>query len=47
MWVPSLGWEDPGEGTWQPTPAVLPRKSHAQGSLVDYSPWGCKGSDMT
>jgi len=24
-----------------------PEKFHGQGSLVDYSPWGCKESDMT
>ena len=27
---------------WQPTPVFLPGKSHGQGSLVDYSPWGHK-----
>ena len=26
----------------QPTPVVLPGKSHRQRSLVGYSPWGCK-----
>ena len=25
----------------------LPGKSHGQRSLMDYSPWGCKESDMT
>ena len=25
----------------------LPGKSHGQRSLVGYSPWGCKESDMT
>ena len=35
----SLGWDDPLE----PTPVFLPRKSHGQGSLVGYSPWGRKG----
>ena len=25
---------------WQPTPVLLPRKSHGQRSLVGYSPWG-------
>jgi len=25
----------------------LPGKSHGQRSLVGYSPWGCKKSDMT
>ena len=32
---------------WQPTPVLLPGKSHEQRSLVGYSPWGCKESDMT
>ena len=32
---------------WQPTPIFLPGKSHGQRSLVGYSPWGCKESDMT
>ena len=31
---------------WQPTPVLLPGKSHGQRSLVGYSPWGCKESDM-
>ena len=30
---------------WQPTPVLLPGKSHGQRSLVGYSPWGCKESD--
>ena len=25
---------------WQPTPVVLPGKSHGRRSLVGYSPWG-------
>ena len=29
------------------TPVLLPGKSHGQRSLVGYSPWGCKESDMT
>ena len=32
---------------WQPTSVFLPRKSHGWRSLVGYSPWGCKESDMT
>ena len=32
---------------WHPTPVLLPGKSHGQRSLVGYSPWGCKESDMT
>ena len=31
----------------QPTPVLLPGKFHEQGSLVGYSPWGHKESDMT
>jgi len=31
----------------QPTPVLLPEKSHGQRSLVGYSPWGCKESDTT
>ena len=31
----------------QPTPVLLPGKSHGQRSLVGYSPWGCKESDTT
>ena len=33
----------PGE----PTPVFLPQKSHGQRSLMGYSPWGHKESDMT
>ena len=32
---------------WQPTPALLPGKFHGQRSLVGYSPWGGKESNMT
>ena len=32
---------------WQPTPVLLPGKSHRRRSLVGCSPWGCRGSDMT
>ena len=32
---------------WQPTPVLLPRKSHGQRSLVGCSPWGRKELDMT
>ena len=32
---------------WQPTPVLLPGKSHGLRSLVSYSPWGCKELDMT
>ena len=32
---------------WQPTPVLLPGKSHGQGSLVGCSPWGREESDTT
>ena len=32
---------------WQPTPVLLPGKSHGWRSLVGYSPWGCKELDTT
>ena len=32
---------------WQPTPILLPEKSHEQRSLVGCSPWGRKELDMT
>ena len=35
IWVQSLGWDDPLERKWQPTPVFLPGKFHGQGSLVD------------
>ena len=43
---------DPGLGrspvrAWQTTPAFLPGESRGQRSLVGYSPWGHKESDMT
>ena len=37
----------PGEGNWQPTPVLLPGKSHGWRSVIGYSPWGHKESDMT
>ena len=33
--------------TWQPIPVLLPGKSHGWRSVVGYSPWGHKESDMT
>ena len=40
-------WEDTLERKWQPTPVLLPGKFHGLRSLVGYSPWGYKESDMT
>ena len=42
MQVPS-----PGGGNGNPLPVFLSGESHGQGSLVGYSPWGCKELDMT
>ena len=42
-WVGKIPWRR----KWQPTPVLLPGKSHGQRSLVGYSPWGRKESDMT
>ena len=43
LWVGKI----PGRKKWQSTPVFLPGKSHAQRSLVGYSPWGCEELDMT
>ena len=32
---------------WQPTPVSLPGESHGQRSLVGYSPWDHRESDVT
>ena len=32
---------------WQPTPVLLPGKSHGRRSLAGYSPWGRQESDTT
>ena len=37
---PSVGMI-PWRGKWQPAAVFLNGKSHRQGSLVGYSPWGC------
>ena len=37
----------PPKRQWQPTPVLLPGKSHGRRSLVGCSPWGCEESDMT
>ena len=37
----------PWSRKWRPAPAFLPGIFHGQGSLVGYSLWGCKESDMT
>ena len=51
MWAPSLGQEDPLEmpwkREWQPSLVFLMGKIHGQRSLVGYSAWDPKDSDMT
>ena len=47
-WVRSLGWEDPLEDSMATHTSILAwRIPHGQKSLVGYSPWGRKESDMT
>ena len=36
-----------GYRQWQPTPVLLPGKSHGRRSLVGCSPWGCEESNTT
>ena len=46
--VPSLGQEySLEEGHVNPSPIFLPGESHEQRSLMSYSPWGGRESDMT
>ena len=40
-------WEMVRRRQWQPTPVLLPGKSHGQSSLVGYSPWGREELDTT
>ena len=42
-WVRKIPWRR----EWQPTPVLLPGKSHGQRSLVGYSPWGHVELDVT
>ena len=42
-WVGKIPWR----WKWPLTPVLLPGKSPGQRSLVGYSPWGHKESDMT
>ena len=42
-WVEKILWRR----KWQPTPVLLPRKSHGWRTLVGYSPWGGKQSETT
>ena len=42
-WVRKILWRR----KWQPTPVLLPGKSHGRRSPVGYSPWGRKELDRT
>ena len=42
-WVRNIPWS----WKWHPNSVFLPRKFHGQGSLVGYSAWGLKESDIT
>ena len=42
-WVRKIPWSR----KWQTTPIVLPGKFHGQRSLLGYSPWDSKKSDVT
>ena len=39
--------QKPWRRKWQPTPVLLPGKSHGQKGLVGYSPWGREEQDTT
>ena len=43
LWVGKIPWRR----EWQPTPVFFPGEFHGQRSLVGYSPWGHRESDMT
>ena len=43
----AVGSEEIWRRQWQPTPVLLPGKSHGWRSLMGCSPWGCDESDMT
>ena len=47
-WVGKIPWRrNSWRRAWQPTPVLLPGKSHGQKSLAGYGPWGCKEYNMT
>ena len=46
-WVQSLSQENPMEKGITTHSVFLPGKSYGQRSLVGYTPWGQKESDMT
>ena len=42
-WIREILWRK----KWQPPPIFLPREPHEQRSLVGFSSWGHKESDMS
>ena len=42
-WAGKIPWRK----EWQPAPVFLPEEFHGRRCLVDYRPWGHKGSDTT
>ena len=46
IWVPSLSQEDPLEKEMATHSSILAWEIHRQRSLVGYSPWGGKESDV-
>ena len=46
-WIQSLGQEDPLEQGMAIHSSILAGESHEQRSLMGYSAWVCKESDMT
>ena len=42
-WIRKIPWRR----KWQPAPVFLPGEFHGQRSLVRYSSWGCKESNIT
>ena len=42
-WVGKILWRS----AWQSTLIFLPEKFHGQRSLVNYSPWGCKETQLS
>ena len=40
-------WKIPWRRLWLPTPVFLPGEFYGQRSMVGYSPWDHKESDMT
>ena len=42
-WVGKISWRR----KWQPTPVLLPGKSHGQRNLVGYSPWDHKETQLS